>query len=237
MKVAIMQPTYMPWAGYLRLVARADRFVYLDDAQYERGTWHQRNRVLLNGRAHWLTVPVRRLRLGETLLEVQVEDAAHWRRKHLALVTNAYGRHPHADDALALMRLAARSTEVTSLALLNIALIEHCCEVMGLVTERLRSSTLGVGGARTGRVLSICGLLGATTYISPPGAREYLETDGFKEQAAIKLEFDEFPASAYPQQGACGFVSHLSVLDVVANIGWKGLARYIAGGDNAGIDP
>ena len=84
---------------------------------------------------------------------------------------------------------------------------------------------------------SICGLLGATTYISPPGAREYLETDGFKEQAAIKLEFDEFPASAYPQQGACGFVSHLSVLDVVANIVWKGLARYIAGGDNAGIDP
>lgn len=233
MNVAIMQPTYMPWAGYLRLIARAGRFVYLDDAQYERGTWHQRNRVLLDGQPHWLTVPVRRLRLGESLLEVHVDDAAHWRRKHLALFTNAYGRHPHAREALGLMRRATDSTGITSLALLNIALIEHCCEALGLATERLRASELGVGGARTGRVLALCAHLGATTYISPPGAREYLEADGFRDQDAVKLEFDEFHAPAYPQQGASGFVSHLSVLDVVANIGWQGLARYIAGPDNA----
>lgn len=237
MKVAIMQPTYMPWAGYLRLIARSDRFVYLDDAQYERGTWHQRNRVLLNGQAHWLTVPVRRQSLGDSLLEVRVDDAAHWRRKHLALVTNAYGRHPHAGEALALAQLAADSTGITSLGLLNIALIEHCCSAMGLPASRLRASELRVEGARTARVLAICGKLGATTYLSPPGARDYLEADGFRRQSGIKLEFDEFPAPAYPQLGARDFVSHLSVLDVVANIGWRGLSRYIAGPDNASFDP
>ena len=223
-----MQPTYMPWAGYLRLISRVDRFVYLDDAQYERGTWHQRNRVLVNGTAHWLTVPVLRPHLGATIHQVQVDDGAHWRRKHLALVRNCYGRHPFAKEALALASIAVAREDLTVLADLNIALIEHCCERLGVTASRVRASALGVEGVRTGRVVAICESLAANTYLSPAGAREYLAQDGFEDQTDIQLEFDDFPAPAYPQRGAQSFVSHLSVLDTVANLGWAGLEHYIA---------
>jgi hypothetical protein len=226
-RVAIMQPTYMPWPGYLRLIGRVDRFVYLDDAQYERGTWHQRNRVLVNGEAHWLTVPVLRPTLGAAIHQVRVDDAAHWRRKHLALITSSYGRHPFAADALALAQIAAARTDLAVLADLNIALIEHCCDRLELKTLRYRSSALGVGGARTSRVIAICDSLGASTYLSPAGAREYLEQDGFERQTDTKLQLDDFTGPAYPQRGAAGFVSHLSVLDAVANLGWAGLRAYI----------
>jgi hypothetical protein len=236
MIVAIMQPTYMPWPGYLRLIARADRFVYLDDAQYERGTWHQRNRVLLGGQAHWLTVPVRRMKLGDSLLEAQVDDTSHWRRKHLALVGSAYGRHPFAGDALGLAELAARHPG-TSLGLLNIALIEHCCLMMRLATERFRASELDVPGSRTGRVIAICEKLGAATYLSPPGARDYLAADGFDRHTRIKLEFDDFVPPPYPQQGAPGFMSYLSVLDAVANLGWEALSRYVKTQEKASFPP
>ena len=57
MKCAVMQPMYLPWAGYFNLISSVDRFYYLDDAQYERGTWQNRNRILLNGQAQFLTVP------------------------------------------------------------------------------------------------------------------------------------------------------------------------------------
>jgi hypothetical protein len=227
-KVAIMQPTYLPWAGFLRLIGRVDQFVYLDDAQYERGTWHQRNRLLLDGNALWLTVPVLRRHLGQAINQVLVDDAAQWRRKHVATIQASYSRHPFAADALALADMLTQRDELTTLADLNIALIEKCCSELGLEAGRARASELGVPGNRTQRVIAICESLRATTYISPPGARDYLAQDGFERLTGIQLEFDEFDASPYPQRGArYGFVSHLSVVDAVANLGWAGLRQYI----------
>ena len=37
MKVAIMQPYFMPYAGYFRLFAAADLFVALDCVQFQTG--------------------------------------------------------------------------------------------------------------------------------------------------------------------------------------------------------
>ncbi|WP_370302900.1 WbqC family protein, partial [Rheinheimera baltica] len=54
MKCAIMQPTFLPWSGYFNLMASVDVFVFLDDAQFQKGSWHNRNRIPLNGKPHWL---------------------------------------------------------------------------------------------------------------------------------------------------------------------------------------
>ena len=48
MKCAIMQPTYFPWAGYFHLIAESDKFVFLNDAQYVKGSWHSRNFIIVN---------------------------------------------------------------------------------------------------------------------------------------------------------------------------------------------
>jgi WbqC-like protein family len=42
---AIMQPTYLPWVGYLDLIDRVDVFVFLDNVQFERRSWQQRNQI------------------------------------------------------------------------------------------------------------------------------------------------------------------------------------------------
>ncbi|MBL8254177.1 MAG: WbqC family protein, partial [Candidatus Competibacter sp.] len=78
------------------------------------------------------------------------------------------------------------------------------------------------------RVAALCERLGATRYLSPPGARAYLEADGFAEQTRVALEFAEFAPPPYPQPGATGFVSHLSIADVLANLGWTGAVAYLA---------
>ena len=73
-----MQPTYMPWAGYFNLMARVDMFVYLDDAQYERSSWQNRNRVLVRGTPTWLSVPVVRGFLGASINQVVVDETLQW---------------------------------------------------------------------------------------------------------------------------------------------------------------
>jgi hypothetical protein len=223
-----MQPTFLPWAGFFRLIGRSNVFVFLDDAQYERGTWHQRNRILINGQVRWITVPVRRDNLGQSILEVSVDDLGSWRKRHLEMVRHAYGKHLYyADVAWALEPI--NDISLTSLADLNIALIMKFCSGLKLDgIKYIRSGSLGISGIRTERLVAICKGLGAKGYLSPRGAATYLAEDRLFESTSIKLDFDDFFPAHYSQPLVADFVSHLSILDVVANLGWHGAKSYLS---------
>ena len=75
-----MQPTYLPWAGYFNLIAQVDVFVFLDDAQFQKNSWHNRNRILLNHGTHWITVPVNRKALSQTINKSSVDEKQNWKK-------------------------------------------------------------------------------------------------------------------------------------------------------------
>lgn len=221
-----MQPTYMPWAGFLNLMEEVDLFIYLDDAQYERATWQNRNRVLVAGQPAWLTVPVLREFLGAAIHQVQIDDRLPWRRKHAALMQQTYSRHEFAGDMMEAVDMLG-DLKLTHLAALNIAIIDRVRSRLGILTPTLRSSELGIDGVRTDRLISILTHVGATEYVTPPGSLDYLRDDDFVGRAPQRLLVNEFQPTPYPQRGAVSFVSHLSILDVVAHLGWQGASRYI----------
>ena len=221
-----MQPTYFPWAGYFNLIKAVDVFVFLDDAQYERGSWQNRNRVLVDGKPHWLTVPVIRGHLGETLDRVQTDEKLPWRRKHVSLLQQTYGKHPFAADALTLPEALIGDRSIGSLADLNIRIIASICDRMGIATPRLRASELDVAGKRTDRLIKICVQLKCDEYVSPPGALQYLVEDGFSEKASARLLINDYQPEPYEQRGTTEFVSHLSIIDIVAHLGWEKAAQY-----------
>ncbi|MBN9410999.1 MAG: WbqC family protein [Burkholderiales bacterium] len=226
MKCAIMQPTYMPWAGYFNLIAEVDHFVFLDDVQFEKQSWQSRNRVLLGGRVQWLIVPVRHGSLADPIHSISVDDTQPWRRKQLTLLENAYARHPFRDDILRLARDILQ-TPWARLADLNMSLIRRVASQLGLSAQFHRASELPVAGPRSQRLVGLCRHLDCDRYLSPVGSAEYLAEDGAFESADVALSFQDYPVRAYPQKGVAEFISHLSVLDVVANLGWSGTADYI----------
>jgi hypothetical protein len=228
MRCAIMQPTYFPWAGYFNLMHRVDAFVFLDDVQYEKGTWQNRNRVMVQGQAHWLTVPAPRAFLGQVIREVEI-PGEHWRRKHLRLLEQAYARHPYAAQMLA-AAAPLNDTGIDRLGELNIRIISALARALGISTRLLRASELGIEGGRTERLVRICERLECDEYLSPPGSADYLAEDGFTRQAAVRLSFNEYVPAPYPQAGAQAFVSHLSMLDVIANVGLEQAAAYACSG-------
>jgi WbqC-like protein family len=222
-----MQPTYFPWAGYFNLIQCVDAFVFLDDAQYERGTWHNRNRVMVNGKAQWLTVPVIRDRLGDPLNRVRTDEKLPWRKKHVSLLQQSYGKHPFGKEVLEIAAPSIDRAGAEVLAALNMAIIGALCEKLDVTTRILRSSEIGVAGKRTERLIAICQHLGCDEYLSPPGAIDYLTEDRFCERASARLLVNEYAPQSYEQRGSGEFVSHLSILDVAANLGWPGAARYV----------
>ena len=103
MRVAIHQPQYLPWLGYLAKWAAADVFVFLDTVQYEKNGWQNRNRIKTPTGPRWLTVPVH-ARLGTPIDEVTVDTAQPWGERHLRAIEQAEAAHEAEHEPAAVER-------------------------------------------------------------------------------------------------------------------------------------
>jgi hypothetical protein len=225
---AVMQPTYFPWSGYFNLIESSDCFVFLDDVQFERSSWQQRNRLLIGGQPSYISVPTRRGGLAQTIQQVEIQEEPRWRQKQLRTIEQSYSRKPYADEMLELAGAIAE-LETSSLASLNIQIIQKISARLELTARFLLASELGVGGERTARLVGICDQLRCDTYLSPASAREYLEKDGDFASSDVELAFQSFEPAPYFQGEGQAFASHLSILDVIANLGLAGARAYVTG--------
>lgn len=216
---AIMQPTYLPWTGYFNLIASVDHFVYLDDVQFSKNSWHSRNRILVHGLPNLisLSIPSHGIRF---LNEVVPVNLPFWMNKHIKTLQSAYGRAPHFEALESVFSYLQGVTADASLADLNCGLIDCLCRGLGIDTPRERASKLNIHGQRSERLLKICQHFRCGTYLSPQGARDYLFEDGDFERSPVKLLFQQYTPRPYSQIRSEDFISHLSVIDAIAHLGW-----------------
>lgn len=228
MRCAIMQPTYLPWAGYFNLISSVDRFVFLDNVQFDRRSWQSRNRILLNGKEHLLTVPVKKVPRSTTInkIETSVEHAS-WKEKHLGLIKQAYRKAPFGTEVIGILTPVYEQECTKSLSEINIRLIQQISTAIGLDVKFEVASGLQCYGKRSELLLSICDSIGASEYFSPLGSMEYLKEDRFEEQTATRLLFQSYVPMPYTQHTAKEFISHLSIIDVLAELGSLQTAAYI----------
>lgn len=209
MKVAIHQPNYVPWAGYFFKVAQCDRFVFLDDAQYTKNSFINRNRIKTPQGEHWLTIPVS-VSLGQLICEVK--PLPGWAERHLKTLQQSYaktaGYKRYVEGIAAVLR-----AEHANLAELNIALVGHFCDLLGIATPRVRASELGIAGSSDERLAAITAHLGGDAYLSGYGGANYQLQQTFASKN-IALETYKFRPPAYKQQWG-EFISGLSILDVL----------------------
>lgn len=230
MKIAIAQPTYLPWLGYFDLLDQVDKFVLLDTVQFEKQSWQQRNRIKTPTGLLWLTVPVVfRGRLGQRIMDVEIRDTEFW-RDHLRAIELNYRRARFFDKYFpALNELLRAASSGLRLADLTIGLLRWLTEVLGITTPVVRSSDLAVDGKRTQLLAEICCLLGATTYISPLGSADYLLNDlPILTGRGVDVVFQHYEHPEYGQL-FLPFEAQASVLDLLFNEGESSLAIIRSG--------
>jgi hypothetical protein len=214
--VAVHQPQYLPWLGYFDKMIQADVFCYLDNVQYKKSEWQNRNRIKTAQSWQWLTVPVR-YRFPQKINEVEVNNTQKWHKKHLqALITN-YSKAPYFKDYLSpLEEFLGKGWEL--LSELNISLIECLREFLGLDHKpAVPASSLSLSDEPTERLIDICKSVGANTYLCGQDGQKYMDLDRFKENG-IRVITQEFKHPVYPQLYS-EFQSHLSAVDLLFNCG------------------
>ncbi len=222
--VAVHQPQYLPWIGYFDKMRRADVFCYLDDVQYKKNEWQNRNRIKTAQNWQWITVPVR-YRFPQKINEVQINNTESWRKKHLqALITN-YGPTPYFNAYIPIFE-DIFSQEWEFISKLNIHLIE--CLRNALQMQEIStviSSELNLRDEPTDRLIDICKALGADTYLAGQGGADYMDVARFGKNG-LKVIVQDFKHPVYPQLFK-DFQSHLSIVDLLFNCGPESLKIII----------
>ncbi len=224
MRIAMSQPTYLPWLGYLDLIDQVDTFVFLDSVQFEKRSWQQRNRIKVQGGLQLLTVPVAvKGRFEQKIKDVEIESL-HFVQKHLRSIVWNYRRAPffrrYFEEFAAILKTCKPGIK---LADLNIQLIQWLCAAFGIRTPLRRSSGLDEGGFRAERLLKICCVLGASTYLSSPGSAEYL-ADALPQfsRAGVDVIFQNYHHPSYAQMSE-PFAAQASAIDLLFNHGDQSL--------------
>lgn len=228
MKCAIMQPTYLPWSGYFNLISNVDFFIFLDDVQFEKRSWQTRNRILLQGQEYLISVPVCKARRDTPVHEILISKKTDWRRKHWLTLQASYGRAPYGEEVLTLLEPFFNEETPELLSDFNQAIILRIAQALSLRAKFIRASELNCGGVRSRHLTEILRKLECDEYLSPKGSAEYLEEDRFVELSGISLTFQEFQPAPYGQYRTNTFISNLSIIDVIANIGLEATKDYIS---------
>ena len=213
MRLAIMQPYFLPYIGYFQLIAAVDLFVVYDRIKYTKKGWINRNRMLVNGADAMFSLPLKKDH--DALDVVDRALAADFDRARLCQqIRGAYGRAPCFTETFALVEQIVQYPDNNLFGYVHHSLLA-LCRHLGIATEIRVSSTVAIPACAKGqdKVLALCGALGASTYRNAIGGLELYNGQDF-QRAGIELQFIRARPWEYPQFGQ-PFVPWLSILDVL----------------------
>lgn len=225
-RTVILQSNYLPWRGYFDLVASADTLVIYDTVQFTKNDWRNRNRIKTANGPQWITVPVHQKTLEQTVNETEI-DGEHWVRKHLKSLELNYAKAAYLGAILPELRAHLEAGE-TRLSALNERLMRWVMDAMEIRTDICRSEDIPHDGDPTKKLVDICKATNATTYLSGPAAKAYLDESRFADNGIAVQWFDYGPYPDYRQQHG-PFEPRVSVIDLLLNCG-TAAAGYLSQG-------
>ncbi len=217
MLISVHQPQYLPWLGYFDKIAGSDLFVFLDDVQYKKREFQNRNKIRTKEGFMWLTVPV--ITKGsyyQRINEVLIYPTSTWKNEHLKSIIHNYAKSAYFELYIDFFeKLYKINWEY--LCDLNVETIKFIMKELGMNTPVEFSSKLKLESRATQRLIDICKHFGADTYLSGTGARDYMDEKTFEENG-IKVVYQDFRPPKYKQLFD-GFEPYISAIDMLFNCG------------------
>ena len=217
MKVAIMQPYFLPYLGYFALIKHTDKWIVLDVVQFIRHGWIERNRILKPGDGwQYISIPIEKHSRETRIMDIRIRGQEEWKKKIFRQLEHYKKIAPYYHDTISFLR-EALSKETESLVRMNVNLLIETCRLINIEIDLSVFSEMKIEMDQVEKpgdwALNISKAINATEYINPPGGISLFDKAAFKD-AGIGLHFLELHLQRYIQ-GRRSFKSGLSVIDVL----------------------
>lgn len=216
MKIAIMQPYFLPYIGYFQLINSVDKFVIYDDVQFIKSGWINRNKILVNGTESMFTLNLKKdsyeLNINERYFAFNIEYEI---RKILKGIEPAYRKAPYFEQVMPLVKRVFEIDKQKDISKFLINGLKEICCYLDIRTEIIISSSLDKDNSLKAqdKVINIVQLLEGDTYINSIGGQNLYSKEDFRRKG-IELFFLKSNQIIYKQIEK-NFVPNLSILDIL----------------------
>jgi hypothetical protein len=222
MRLTGHQPQYLGgYAGYISKVAQADKYVYMDDVDYSKNDFINRNQIRTKVGTQMLTVPV--LHKGHShdkIKDIRIDNTKNWRSKHLKAIEQNYSKAPYFDYYHEWLK-ALYSVEWETLSDLNWHILKAVLYELEIETEVVKMSAYDFRGEKSELILDFCLQLKADKFLFGINGKEYVKPKLFYD-AGVDIEFQDYKHPQY-RQAYMGFEPYCCILDVLMNHGENSL--------------
>ena len=220
---AIVQPHYLPWLGYFELIKSVDIFVILDDVQYVKREWKNRNKIRKSPTSNefkWLSVPIKKEKINQNINEVNIFDEnQEWRKFHIDSLKYVYGKTQnflkYKDEIFSIIE----NKKLLTLFDLNLSLIKKICEILYIKTPIILSSTYKINKKREHKLVDICLRLSCDRYLANNKTFNMVDRSVFSENniKIIPQNYEHIKYNQMYDNKKINWISNLSVIDYLFN--------------------
>ncbi len=218
-KILIHQPEYLPWTHLFEKIKESDTFVFLDNVQYNRRSFQNRNQIKINSGKKWLTVPIKKASRFELISNIKIDNSKNWKEQHLETIKENYKDTPYFTSFYGELESLLKNYH-ENLCQLNIDLILLICKLLRIKCNFVNLSNLKINSKKSDLIFDICLELNSKEYITGMGSQSYLNLDKFKKNN-ININFLSPKDEIYKQMFMnIGFIKDLSIIDKIFNKGF-----------------
>ncbi len=223
-----MQPYLFPYLGYFQLMDYADKFFLLDNVNFIKRGWINRNNILLNQKPYRFTLPLHEVSQHKKVNEISIAADQKWKKNFMETLRVAYQHAPFYKERIDLIHGIIYYDDDRISAFIYHSL-ESIAGYIGIKTDIIVVSPVEEREGMKGqdRIINICEKERATEYINLPGGKSLYETDAFLPHN-IRLSFIEPHLTPYPQQQKGEFLAGLSIIDVLMNNSTESIQQMIS---------
>jgi hypothetical protein len=216
----ILQPTYLPWAGYFEMIDASEIFVVFDHVQFVKKSWHHRNRIKGPNGEILLTIPVRKMSRNSRICDIEIcYEGSNPIEKHWNTISKSYGKSRYFKDYESIFA-GIYSERPKYLRDFNVKIISTICDLIGIKTKIIFSSELNLAEEhldKSEKVAALCDKAGITYLYDAKSAQAFIDTSHFAERN-ITIAFQNYEHPRY-RQLFDGFIPYMSVIDLLFNEG------------------
>ena len=225
MKLAIMQPYFFPYLGYWQLIHAVDKFIVYDNIQYTKKGWINRNYFLRNSEKVLFSIPLKKDSDFLNVVDRKISDDFN-KEKLLNQLQEVYKNAPFFYQIFPIICDIVRYEQDNLFDFIFYS-IKKICEVLNIKTKLVVSSHLQIDHTLKSeeKVIALCKYEKADIYINAIGGQTLYDSKTFND-AGIELQFIEMKPLSYPQKST-EFVSYLSIIDVLMNVGVEGVKEHL----------